>query len=250
MKTPKKLLASVLIVFTGAVFFHCSSPAEIAGGSSSTEVSVVMGTVKFSDSTPAANVLVKIRPSNYLTDSLTSDSYRSTHSFEDTITDINGFFSFDSMLPDSYYVEISAQETLAVLVRTRVDSNVVVNLQDNFLEPTTEITGHLEFDSSTDSSRAIVQVYGMERHIYSDSTGTFKLRVPKGIHTLRFTDERMMPFPPDSMKFIDLRLDVYSGEYRDIGTLKLPPPYHHYKPPYDCKDGNCDSLQHYLNDSH
>jgi hypothetical protein len=231
----KPKLPQWLLVCAFSWLFFCSpnSNEQLAGGSTGTEVSAVVGTIVNSDNSPAANVSIRLRPADYITDFSESIQYRSVHSIFDTVTDVNGHFKIDSVLPGDYRIEaVNSSDTFGVIIEVNVaiDSSIVTLPQTKLL-PMAVITG--DFQVSLDSlNGGLVQIYGIERSATIDSNGKFQLRVPDGDHRLHFkanADE-----PDISM---DMNVHATQGEKRDIGAVRYGSPQS-----MGCPDGHCDSI--------
>jgi hypothetical protein len=218
---------------------QCSpSPQQVAGGASGTEVSgnVVAGSVVAPDKKPLQGAVVRLRPANFLLDSLSVKGYRGSHSVLDTVTAANGFFEFESVLPDTYHVEITFNDSLSVVVSFRnigVDSRIVLPLDTAF--PVAIVAGNVVI-TNTDTSRSSVQVYGMDRRIIPDSNGNFSMRVPRGKHELHISAYQQGPGTINEFDGMDISLGVASGENKNIGSMKLQPPSS------PCGDYVCDSM--------
>ncbi len=250
-------LLLVLSVF--ALILHCNhdSPSQYAGGSSGTEVSVLSGIVLNPDSTPAVNAIVRIRPADYLCDSAFSSEYLSSHFLIDTVTGPDGSFNVDQITPGSYRIEVSSGDSLAVMIEVDLDSTENRhNLLENVLLPMAEIEVKVKIKSN-DKSLGRLQIYGLEREVYSDSDGFFSVRVPYGAHIIHLgavSADSFRPYNPE-MGYLDVKLNMGVGEKRDLGTFNLVP-----QPMKPCYDGHCDSitinkildtlgLEHFLIDS-
>lgn len=239
MVTFKKFLL-VLVVGGLQLFFQCNSSSPLyAGGSTSTEVSVVSGLIVNPNGTPAVDAIVNLRPADYLTDSSLSSSYRGSHSIISTRTSSDGSFNIDSILQGFYHIEVSIGDTLSILLEVNVESgNREYKLPDTMLMPMAEIVVNVQI-SSSDSSRGQMQIFGMEREVCADSLGNFKVWVPQGAHTIHLdaVSSAHSGQKPPEIDGMDIRLNMGAGEKRNIGTFNLAP-----QPLQPCLDGNCDSI--------
>lgn len=232
---------AVAIPFCIITLLSCSreSPMRITGGSSGTEVSAVSGFLFDIDGNPVANAIVRIRPEDYIVDSATSESYRKSHSIRDTITDENGLFSVEAILPNVYTIEASAGDSISTLLSIHVEpGKSSYQLAPDTLLPMSWVNGmiHIEYD---DRAVGRVQVFGLERAALSDSNGNFAIMLPKGpyIFHVGVAPPKQPGFPSSHIGTMDIKLDVGTGERRDIGSFNLE-----LQPVQPCFDGTCDSI--------
>jgi hypothetical protein len=228
-----------LLLCAFSLLFFCSpnSHDELAGGSTGTEVSAVVGTIVNTDGSPAALVAIRLRPTDYIVDSSGSTQYRSLHSIFDTVTDVNGQFKIDSLLPGNYRIEaVNSSDTFGVLFEVNIATDTsVVSLPQTKLLPMAIITGEIQVNSDTVNG-GNVQIYGVERSVTIDSNGGFRIRVPVGAHRLHIKTNAGSPVEP-FFESMDVNLHVEQGEMRDIGALRFGSPQSK-----SCPDGRCDSI--------
>lgn len=215
----------------------CGGP--VAGGGSDTEVSSrkVAGIVLDSSGAPVANAVVKIRPSKYLADSMRSETFMTSHYVRDVKTGLDGSFSFDSILADSYCLDISKEDSIgAVNQFTISDSEQDVRLSSIKLEPFAVIDGNIRV-YGVDSAECYLQVYGTDYNRKTDTNGYFAMSLPRGWHTVQFGAYKLR----DTMKTkpvdrFELSFAI-TDNYKYMGDFWLEPP-----PPAPCADFSCDSI--------
>ena len=213
--------------------------SSIAGGGSDTEVGSrkVAGVVVDSSGTPVSGAIVRLRPSNYIADSLVDSGYVQSHSLMDMVAGADGSFTFDSVRPDTYCIDISHNDSIGVLCSFQVmqsDSMVqlptVVASELSFVDGSVKIYGN-------DSSVCYLQVYGTDYTAQPDPSGYFMMKIPSGKHTLYFgAYEKGDSLRAASVDKVDLSFEV-EEKYHRVGEIYLK------SPGLDqCGDFPCDSI--------
>jgi hypothetical protein len=240
MTTNKNKGAMLVMALSLALFLdNCSEkPTQVGGGASGTEVSAeICGSVMDSTGRPVCGAAARLRPSDFLTDSSASAGYTAHHSILDTLTASDGQFTFCKVLPDSYDVEISLDDSLGVLVSFRVvpGTSLIRLLPDTLLRMGT-IEGNVVVEDAAHSI-ARLQVYGMQLSVLADSTGHFSINLPPGRHVMHL-GARLSDSLDDTSEFdgMDIALAILRGEQRDLGSFTLV-----YHPPVPCQNISCDS---------
>ncbi|MBN1130440.1 MAG: hypothetical protein JXA71_15715 [Chitinispirillaceae bacterium] len=234
-KTVPNMLLACAVLLT-LMCTGCSISSLDTGGSSGTEVSAISGTVVDQEGAPVANATVRLRPIDFLADSANSEMYLATRSLIDTVTRPNGSYAMCGMLPDSYTVEITVNDSLGVTIPLMLSSSdKMVALPNDTVSPLAEMTGNVQVGYGGDAF-GYIQVYGLQRSARPDSMGNFSLTIPSGRHRLHIG--AYLPAGPDTSEFdgMDLSVEVQNGEQRNIGSFRMRPP-----PPPPCLDGSCDS---------
>jgi hypothetical protein len=224
-------LLVLLMVFPG--FIKCTSPTTIAGGASGTEVS---GCIVDTAGIPLSGAIVKLRPANYLFDSLQHTDYDIRHSLLDTTTSSSGSFCFNNVMADSYCLVISLADSIAVSIYFSTNQSVsFVTLPKDTARDMSMVDGSVSIYGS-DDSHSFVQIYGSEYKMQPDSNGYFYMKVPQGKHTLHI-GAYTQPSPEEVAQTdcIDVIFDVKEN-YKNVGAFQLQPP-----PPYPCTNYSCDS---------
>lgn len=191
----------VSIIFILSVLITGCGEQQIAGGSTGTEVSAVVGKILTPDNLPAVNAQIKLRTSDFLPDSAKSDSYVNNRFSANTVTDSFGVFKFDSVPPDTYYIDIT-QDSLAVSIGLNVERGTPrYDLPEKQLSSMVAVSGYVSVESQ--NARGRIQVRGMDTTFYPDENGHFDIRVPSGCHTLIFDAESKdgMWHKPQERKF-------------------------------------------------
>ena len=233
--------AGMLPRFIGAAFLcvavGCAVSSLDTGGSSGTEVSAMVGTVVDGNGNSMANTLVRIRPADFLADSAQSASYCASHSLLDTITGSNGTFSFATLLPDTYTVEVACDDTLGSIVETRILADrQQIELPPLFAMPLARVSGTVQINYGI-GVYPFVQVYGLNRSVMPDPFGNFSISVPQGKHRIHIGGYFVDTVRGKEFDGMDFSLEVAWGEQKYIGVIRLRQP-----PPPPCLDGSCDSM--------
>jgi Leucine-rich repeat (LRR) protein len=214
----------------------CTPQSVEIGGSSGTEISEITGTITDHSGNPVEGAIVRLRPLSFLSTLSDDSSYRAQHSIINAVSDDEGFFILTNLLPDSFVVEVTVDDTLGSVAECQIFSrDTTVSLPAFVLEPVAEISGSIEVSYYPDAS-VKVQVYGLDRSVNVDSFGNFRMQIPKGKHLLHFGATLATLSDSGEFDHFDLSLEVYPGEHRDAGSFNLRPP-----PPESCSDGTCDS---------
>lgn len=217
----------------------CSSSSPVAGGGSDTEVSSrkVAGIVLDSAGSPVAGAVVKIRPSNYIRDSLYSETFKATHYIRECKTNADGSFSFDSILADNYCLDISKEDSIGAVNEFSIDDSVKeFRLSSINLEAFAVIDGNVRV-FGVDSLNCFLQVVGTDYIRKADTNGYFSMKIPRGWHTVHFG--AYQPWDTLQSKSID-QIDysfTINENYKYMGDFWLKPP-----PPQPCTDFSCDSI--------
>jgi hypothetical protein len=224
-------------LITALTLISCSGP--VAGGGSDTEVSSrkVAGVVLDSAGTPVADAVVKIRPSQYITDSLYSLAFMASHYIRDGKTGTDGSFCFDSILADDYCLDISKEDSLGAVNQFSISDSVrELRLSSINLEPFAVIDGNIRV-FGTDSADCFLQVVGTDYRKKADTSGYFSMRIPRGWHTVHFgAYEPIDTLKTKSIDHIDFSFTI-NENYKYMGDFWLKP-----TPPEQCTDFTCDSI--------
>jgi Leucine-rich repeat (LRR) protein len=215
---------------------HECSTTSVTGGSG-TEVSAIAGSVVDKNGEPVSNAIVRMRPANFLSDSLKSSSYRFHHSIIDTVTTDNGMFCFSEIVFDDYVIEVLYADSLGSVRQVRIaEYNPRDTLLDITVLPMAKISGNVNLYSTDTSYSVVIQVYGIDRCVYADNIGAFSLAIPGGLQKVHIA-----AYPKDdttrSVEFdgVDMSLNVIPGENRQAGSFNL-------RVSPSCPDGRCDSM--------
>jgi hypothetical protein len=224
----------LIFLITTFGFMKCTSTTIVAGGASGTEVS---GNVVDSTGKVLIGALVRLRPANYIFDSLNNIDYSVRHSLFDTITNSTGSFTFNNVLPDSYCVDITLNDSIAVKTFFSNRQPVTyLNLPPDTARSVSFIDGNVKIYGS-DSAQCFLQIYGSEYKIQPDSMGYFLMKVPQGKHTMHIGAYNK----PDMQNLmladgVDITFNV-NEMYKNMGTFRFDLP-----PPYPCDSFSCDSV--------
>ncbi len=205
-------VAGIILIVFALINVCCTSGDSIAGTGSQSGNGRILGVAYTSDSTPAANAVVRVRLQNY---TAAKALQKSSNAWRDLRTDASGKFSVDSLDTGKYFVEINDENAHAVLFActlSRHDS--LADLQKGVLQPTGTISG--TFINEVDTVAMHVQICGLERSGVRDlSTGGFIINdVPAGTFTVR------VQAISSSYKSIDIpEVEVRSGAAASVGTI-------------------------------
>jgi hypothetical protein len=202
-------------LFLIAVLCDCSMKSVVSDTGGST--SEVVGRVLYGNGKPAQNATVRLRRTDYLSDTLTGQVRQNLYG-TDTITDDLGEFSVSVTDTGNYDIEVNDQKANAVLIRCAVTrTGGIEKLPVDTLEPAGTVQGHISLSPDI-SSAVYVQVFGLERIAEVDqATGEFEIPdMPSANFTLRFVS-----FSTAQVPTIINSVDVASGQVTTIDTVKL-----------------------------
>jgi hypothetical protein len=162
----------------------CQGPERLAGGASETEATIA-GRILGADGKPAAGVLVRLRPADFLQDTASILAKGSLRMAGDTRTDANGAFAFDSVYLGEYSIEATAGQN-GVFQRISVNGNSDrIELGAAGLSATSFLQGRIVLPPGA-TGGAFVQVYGLEKSARADSAGAFRIPgMPGGLFSLK-----------------------------------------------------------------
>lgn len=199
----------IALVAMAALFFTCSqgTGSEVEGRQCAIE-----GRAVDSDGKPVAAAKVRVRPKGFC-------ALYDTFSEFDTVTDVHGFFHFDTIPVDSYTVEINKSGTIATLQELTIGEldSFPINLPLATLAPTGTITGSINLPISDDTARPWVALYNVE---YMESVSfsqdfTFT-GLPEGVYRLRIIPSNI------SKLIVELRdITVIADSTIDVGALNF-----------------------------
>lgn len=208
----RKSLASCL-AFALLFCFCAEAPPQTAGGSTDTGNPAVCATVRYPDGTPAAGAAVIARPEDYLS---AIDSTGAPERGCETTTDASGGFTIDSLEAGAYRIEVNDRTASAALFDIAVvapGSADIIDAGEQVLQPYATLTGAIDTAGThKPAQRWYIQVYGLERLIPIDSTGSYEIAdLPEGNYRLRVIgpDSTMPPVQTDSVHAIaDTTIEV------------------------------------------
>jgi hypothetical protein len=215
-----KILFAILILFWSSVLLRCTgSPASLAGGASSTEVSfcTVKGSVVDSLDRAVSGSIVRLRPFNYTMEK-NNDSNKTA---PDVSTDEFGRYSFDGVLAGRYCVECVFQDSFGLVIDCTVDSGeTMAVLSSAMLRPMAVIMGSNMPSPPEGSKPPQVFAFGMDHAAPIDKTGSFVLRVPPGWTRLSLPGMDSTEAPSDTLIYLQ------PGERVFLGSPQPKPPKH------------------------
>jgi hypothetical protein len=207
-----------LAVAAAALFYsNCTNPS--AGTATETE-NVVVGTLLQPDGeTPAAGVLVYIRPRTTLADT-SGGLYKKSVDSAFIITDKNGTFAFDTSLDTGTYVVEAASGNNAVLIDSVVvaSKDATDSLSPDMLKPTGAIKGIINLSQGGDPRKVFVLAYGINRFARVNEDGGFKFKgLAEAVYDVRLISSL------DNYGVVDtVNVPVRSGDTTNLDTIKLP----------------------------
>ncbi len=177
-------LASRFLLAAALLAAACQGPERLAGGASETEATVA-GRIANADGSPAADVLVRLRPADYLQDTSRLLAKGSLRLLDDTRTDARGAFRFDSVYLGDYALEAAAGRTGAIRRASVNGSSDNLDLGTTAMGATSNVQGRIVLPAGT-TGGAYVMVYGLEKGVRTDSSGVFLIpQVPAGQFSLK-----------------------------------------------------------------
>ncbi|MBD3322102.1 MAG: DUF2341 domain-containing protein [Chitinivibrionales bacterium] len=184
---------------------------------------LVYGTVLDTDSIPAANATVRLRPVDYLAEAHQSGLVKKSVGIADPATDETGAFFIADVEPGSYTIEATDNKSVAARITCEVvPGEDTLDLGAYALAPFARLSGSVALDSGTGSMHAAI--YGLERSVAVDSlTGAWSIDdLPQGAHTVRIASSSrdlgaaIIDAPPVAAGASDtltaVRLLSYNGE--------------------------------------
>ncbi len=201
----------------GCLLWCSCGTRSLTGGTSTAEDARVAGVVYNERGKPVPGASVQLRTGDYASDTAGITIGR-VGAGRDTVTDENGAFCIDSVMPGSYRIEVNDGAAHAVLLTCDVTENdTLVRIPDDTLYPTGSIRGTVApiFDSLVS---LYIQIPGLERlGVRDPETGTFVIDdLPRGLYTIR-----MLASSPDFHLVKFDSTSVVSGRVSDIGVIDV-----------------------------
>ncbi|HLP40551.1 MAG TPA: carboxypeptidase-like regulatory domain-containing protein, partial [Fibrobacteria bacterium] len=215
MKSPRllaKVLVSPTILAALAVLAGCELFTGRTGGGTETESAVVLHNV---DGSPAAGARVRLRPADYLADSLLVTEEVETRM--DATTDARGAFRFPDLPAGAWRLEADGGNGRGLVADFRIEEgDDGIRLADDTLRPHGSISG--TFAERDPEHARYVQIQGMERLVIADpATGSFLVNgLPPGHYHLRFL--ALQPFRGQAAR---REVAVASGEVASLDPVAL-----------------------------
>ncbi len=197
------------LILNGCLF----GPVAGKGGGTETE-SKVAGRAVNDDGSPAIFASVRLRPSDYLEDLVSTEEISARR--KDTVTDGRGNFSIKGLPAGDYRVEIAGSEARGYIHDFTIHDSELVQLGADTVKPRGSIMGTFAPDSEAQLTR-FVQVFGMERLITADHAGGFVVyNLPEGVYSIRCSS--LQPFRRDAARH---GIVVHSGQQTTISAVQL-----------------------------
>jgi hypothetical protein len=205
-------------ISSAAVYWSCSGPKSLAGGTSETTNGFV-ATVHSLTGAPVSHALVRLRPEGYLSDTGNASVRYDSASIIDTFTDAFGRFRITDIDTGRYSIEIQDSMGEGALIRGSAPRDSIVDCGVAVAAPSGSVRGYISRESVPESVTVYVRVYGMERMARADAkSGAFNLRdMPQGDHAIYFVASSAMYKPKE------LTVSVSPDSVRDMGKVSLFP---------------------------
>ncbi len=195
MKNLMVLLQFLLISFL--FLSNCGNSDKLAGGGGSSETqNGITGLALGIDQKPIAHAEVILRPADYLSEKNYSMQLarqnsigskialaKQNHLSYETVTDAEGRYSIDSIQLGHYRLEIriGASASLLDFILAAPSSSGPTQLENSILKPFATVSGLVPLSELKDSSKAFIQIYGLERLIPVNQDGQFTISdLPEG----------------------------------------------------------------------
>lgn len=175
MKQLKSWIFSLLFISILLPSLNCSvSTMESGTGTGSETTNGVTATVHYQDGSPAAFATVKIRPADFLRD--TVKAVEKKNEMVDTVTDTEGKISLGSLDSGEYVLEIKdSRRAEGALLHCKIRKDSLVNCGIVFLDQLNSITGSVDYSELPESTNVYVQIYGLDLIKKVDSSGIFDI---------------------------------------------------------------------------
>ncbi len=208
-------IVTAMLLGSSWMLSACNLLGGKGGGTETESLLEVTGRAVNPDNSPVIGAHVILRNTDFLADPISPiDGEKQGR---ETITDSRGRYSFLSLPAGSYRVELAGTES-GGLVRDFVlpTTGTRLELPLDTLKPRGGIMGVFASDSDAQSSR-FIQVYGMERLVKADPSGTFIIgNLPAGTYAIRCSS--LQPFRREAVLE---GLIVKSGSTTRIPTVVL-----------------------------
>jgi hypothetical protein len=185
-------------IFAVAAMVSTCTVQRVAGpGTGSETTNGIAATIRYQDGTPVANASVKMRPSNYLSDTSALPVARSA-SIIDTITDSLGRFVIPNVDSGDYAIEVlDKNRSEGTVFRGSALKNQLTDWGVTFLNPVGVISGSVNIAQLPDSATVFVQVFGLDRvERINRETGNFAIgNIAEGNYSIRVLPSRATYLP-------------------------------------------------------
>jgi hypothetical protein len=175
-------------------FLRCAGGPDVAGapGTGQETTNGVVGAVRYSDGSPGAGALVRLRLAAYLSAGTIPADY---HHGRDARADDSGRFFIDSLDTGVYSIEVNDGDSVAALftahLAVRTDT---FDAGADTLRPYAVVSGVVD-TAGQSGWQLYALVAGLERRAPVDPSGRFALAdLPAGIFDLRFAAGASAPF--------------------------------------------------------
>ena len=184
------LLGGACILMPG-----CSIGPVASGDGSGTRTGnpAVIGSALRTDGTPAVNVTVRLRRSDYVTQpqALAKSGIYSV----DALTDSNGYFEISDIDTGTYRIEVNDLAATAALLSCRLARSDITDLGVVTMHPYASMHGTVD-TTGLGVGRLFAQVQGCERITQVDAAGMFSFdNLPAGALDLRIVALGSVTFP-------------------------------------------------------
>jgi hypothetical protein len=197
------LIAGICIGMPISCSLNVFQASDTGGGSEVTNGASAY--VRYSDGMSAVNAQVFIRSQKFLKDTSRVDSSR----VPDAYTDEAGFFKFDSLKPDHYFIEVNDKKNHAVCIACTIGTATkkLVNLGTDTLRPTGTMRGSINRGLAHPSTDMYVQIYGLDRIAKVNSiTGSFSFdMLPPGNFSLHILSSSPTMVPAVDVNGVTVR---------------------------------------------
>jgi hypothetical protein len=218
-----------VILLVNLLLYQCdSSPVEISGGASGTDVSACMikGIVFDSLNHPVDQALIRLRPQYYLSSLTRQGGTEIVETVADLRSGSWGTFRIDSVVPGEYMLEITNCKYGFSCLCTVCNNDTLIMLPPCILRGMSEITGKLPLPPIVLQTNNIhLEVYGSEYRVEVDTNGIFTMTMPGGNYWMRVCSSES-----DTTEF-DFPVKTKPGERLDLGVIDVRREYMNGGPP-------------------
>jgi len=209
----------IYLVFLAVLFLLCSNRGlELSGTTTETESgkeAAIEGLIVYSDSSPVKGADVVLHDQS-LVKIITLEKKLAGISSGSTVTNINGFFRFNSVDTGHFLIEINDHDTLGALLKAQVRPQDTLVEANGVLQRLGSIQGRVDTSKIKGAGLDSIYLPEIERKIAIDSAGYFSINnLPAWNYQIRvIMIDSLIHFPADTFP-----IKVNPGDTTKISSL-------------------------------